>query len=131
VALESASIVRPGRQVTVITYGTMVWVAEAAANETGIDAEIIDLRSLWPLDLKTLVDSVHKTGRCVIVHEATRTSGFGAELTALMQEHCFYQLEAPIERVTGWDTPYPHAQEWAYFPGPTRVGEALKRTMEV
>jgi 2-oxoisovalerate dehydrogenase E1 component beta subunit len=131
VALESASIVRPGSQVTVITYGTMVWVSEAAANETGIDAEIIDLRSLWPLDMKTLVDSVHKTGRCVIVHEATRTSGFGAELTALMQEHCFYQLEAPIERVTGWDTPYPHAQEWAYFPGPTRVGEALKRTMEV
>ena len=65
-----------------------------------------------------LVSSVKKTGRCVVVHEATRTSGFGAELTALVQEHCFYHLEAPIERVTGWDTPYPHAQEWAYFPGP-------------
>jgi 2-oxoisovalerate dehydrogenase E1 component beta subunit len=131
VPLESAAIVRPGSQVTIITYGTMVWVSETAANETGIDAEIIDLRSLWPLDLKTLVDSVHKTGRCVIVHEATRTSGFGAELAALMQEHCFYHLEAPIERVTGWDTPYPHAQEWAYFPGPERVGEALKRAVEV
>ncbi len=130
VPLESASIYRPGSQLTVITYGTMVWVSEAAANETDIDAEIIDLRSLWPLDLKTIVDSVKKTGRCVIVHEATRTSGFGAELAALVQEHCFYHLEAPIERVTGWDTPYPHAQEWAYFPGPQRVGEAFKRTVE-
>ena len=130
VPLESAAVIRPGSQLTVITYGTMVWVSEAAASETGIDAEIIDLRSIWPLDLKTIVDSVKKTGRCVIVHEATRTSGFGAELAALVQEHCFYHLEAPIERVTGWDTPYPHAQEWAYFPGPQRVGEAFKRVME-
>jgi 2-oxoisovalerate dehydrogenase E1 component beta subunit len=130
VPLESASVIRPGSQLTVITYGTMVWVSEAAAAETGIDAEIIDLRSIWPLDLKTLVDSVKKTGRCVIVHEATRTSGFGAELAALVQEHCFHHLEAPIERVTGWDTPYPHAQEWAYFPGPQRVGEAFRRTVE-
>jgi len=130
VPLESASVIRPGSQLTVIAYGTMVWVSEAAAAETGIDAEIIDLRSIWPLDLKTIVESVKKTGRCVIVHEATRTSGFGAELAALVQEHCFYHLEAPIERVTGWDTPYPHAQEWAYFPGPQRVGEAFKRAME-
>ena len=65
----------------------------------------------------------------MIVHEATRTSGFGAELMSLVQEHCFYHLEAPIERVTGWDTPYPHALEWDYFPGPARVGEALKRAM--
>ena len=129
VPLESASVIRPGSQLTVIAYGTMVWVSEAAAAETGIDAEIIDLRSIWPLDLKTIVESVKKTGRCVIVHEATRTSGFGAELAALVQEHCFYHLEAPIERVTGWDTPYPHAQEWAYFPGPQRVGEAFKRTV--
>ena len=129
VPLESAAVVRPGAAVTVLAYGTMVWVAEAAAQETGIDAEIIDLRSLWPLDLPTLVESVQKTGRCVIVHEATRTSGFGAELAALVQEHCFYHLEAPIERVTGWDTPYPHAQEWAYFPGPARVGAALKRAV--
>ena len=127
VPLESAKIRRPGKDVTVIAYGTMVWVAEAAVNETGIDAEIIDLRSIWPLDLATVVESVEKTGRCVIVHEATRTSGFGAELVSLVQENCFYALEAPIERVTGWDTPYPHAQEWAYFPGPERVAEALQR----
>ena len=130
VPLDKAAVFRPGKAVTVLTYGTMVWVSEAAAREAGIDAEIIDLRSLWPLDLDTIVESVKKTGRCVVVHEATRTSGFGAELTALVQEHCFYQLEAPIERVTGWDTPYPHAQEWAYFPGPSRVAEALKRAVE-
>jgi 2-oxoisovalerate dehydrogenase E1 component beta subunit len=130
VPLESAAVCRPGRDLTVLTYGTMVFVSEAAARESGIDAEIIDLRSLWPLDLATLVASVKKTGRCVVVHEATRTSGFGAALVALMQEHCFYHLEAPIERVTGWDTPYPHALEWAYFPGPARVAAAFRRAME-
>ena len=98
--------------------------------ETGIDAEVIDLRTLLPLDLDTIVASVKKTGRCVIVHEATLTSGFGAELAALVQEHCFYHLQAPIARVTGWDTPYPHAQEWDYFPGPARVGQALRDVME-
>jgi len=130
VPLDSASIYRQGKDLTVLTYGTMVYVSEAAASETGVDAEIIDLRSIWPLDLETLVASVRKTRRCVVVHEATRTSGFGAELVALIQEHCFWHLEAPIERVTGWDTPYPHAQEWAYFPGPARVGAAMKRAME-
>jgi 2-oxoisovalerate dehydrogenase E1 component beta subunit len=130
VPLESAAVFRPGNDLTVLTYGTMVFVTEAAARESGTDAEIIDVRSLWPLDLDTIVASVQKTGRCVIVHEATRTSGFGAELAALVQEHCFYHLEAPIERVTGWDTPYPHAQEWAYFPGPARVAAAFKRALE-
>lgn len=130
VPLGKANITRPGNDVTVLAYGTMVWVAEAAAKETGVDAEVIDLRSLVPLDVETIVASVQKTGRCVIVHEATRTSGFGGELSALVQEECFYHLEAPILRVTGWDTPYPHAQEWDYFPGPARVGEALKQVME-
>jgi 2-oxoisovalerate dehydrogenase E1 component beta subunit len=130
VPLETAAIVRPGADLTVLAYGTMVFVSEAAAAESGVDAEIIDLRSLWPLDLPAIVASVKKTGRCVIVHEATRTSGFGAELAALVQEHCFYHLEAPIERVTGWDTPYPHAQEWSYFPSPARVAAAFQRAME-
>ena len=85
---------------------------------------------LLPLDLETIEASVRKTGRCVIVHEATLTSGFGAELSALVQETCFYHLEAPITRVAGWDTPYPHAQEWDYFPGPARVGRALLEAME-
>ena len=130
VPLDSAAVFRPGSDLTVLTYGTMVFVAEAAAAESGIDAEIVDLRSLWPLDLAAIVTSVKKTGRCVVVHEATRTSGFGAELVALVQEHCFYHLEAPVERVTGWDTPYPHALEWAYFPGPDRVATAYRRVME-
>jgi 2-oxoisovalerate dehydrogenase E1 component beta subunit len=64
------------------------------------------------------------------LHEATQTGGFGAELTALIQEHCFYHLEAPIERIAGWDTPYPHAHEWAYFPSPKRVAAAYQRVME-
>jgi 2-oxoisovalerate dehydrogenase E1 component beta subunit len=130
VPLDSAALLRAGADVTVLAYGTMVYVSEAAALESGVDAEIIDLRSLWPLDLERIVGSVKKTGRCVVVHEATRTSGFGAELVSLVQEHCFYHLEAPIERVTGWDTPYPHALEWAYFPGPARVAAALRRVME-
>ncbi len=130
VPLGKAEARRQGSAVTVLTYGTMVHVAEAAAQETAIDAEIVDLRTLLPLDLDSIVASVSKTGRCVVVHEATLTSGFGAELAALVQEHCFYHLEAPVARVTGWDTPYPHAQEWDYFPGPSRVGEALVRTME-
>jgi 2-oxoisovalerate dehydrogenase E1 component beta subunit len=129
VELGCATVRRPGNDLTALAYGTMVHVVEAAAAETGIDAEIIDLRTLLPLDTATIEASVKKTGRCVIVHEATRTSGFGAELSATVQELCFYHLEAPIERVTGWDTPYPHAQEWDYFPGPARVGAAFRRVM--
>ena len=130
IPIGKAEIRRPGSVVTVVAYGTMVHVALAAAEETGVDAEVIDLRSLLPLDLDTIVQSVKKTGRCVVVHEATLTSGFGAEVVSLIQEHCFYSLEAPVVRVTGWDTPYPHAQEWDYFPGPARVGRALKEVME-
>src|ERR1700729_3701615 len=129
VPLGKAAIRRAGSAVTVLAYGTMVYVAEAAAAETGIDAEIIDLRTLLPYDLDTIVASVEKTGRCVVVHEATLTGGYGAELAALVQENCFYSLEAPIVRVTGWDTPYPHAQEWDYFPGPARIGRALLETV--
>lgn len=130
VALGKAAVVREGGAISLLAYGTMVHVCLAAAEESGIDAEVIDLRSLVPLDIETIVASVQKTGRCVIVHEATRISGFGAELSAVVQEHCFWHLEAPIERVTGWDTPYPHAFEWHYFPGPARVIEAMRRAME-
>ena len=129
VPLGTSAIRREGAALTILAYGTMVHVAMTAAAETGIDAEIIDLRTLLPLDLSAIQASVRKTGRCVIVHEATLTSGFGAELAALVQETCFYHLEAPIVRVAGWDTPYPHAQEWDYFPGPGRVGRALLETM--
>jgi 2-oxoisovalerate dehydrogenase E1 component beta subunit len=130
VPLGKAATVREGKDLTILAYGVMVHVALAAAADTGIDAEVIDLRTLVPVDIEAIEASVKKTGRCVIVHEATRTSGYGAELSALVQENCFYHLEAPIERVTGWDTPYPHAFEWDYFPGPKRVGEAMRRAMK-
>ena len=127
--IGKAATAREGSDVTILAYGTMVYVAIAAAEEAGIDAEVIDLRTLVPLDTDAIKTSVEKTGRCVIVHEATRTSGFGAELMSVVQELCFYSLEAPVVRVTGWDTPYPHAQEWDYFPGPTRVIENLRKVM--
>jgi len=127
VPLGKARIVRAGEAVTVLAYGTMVHVAREVAERLGIDAEVIDLRTLVPLDIETIEASVTKTGRCMVLHEATRTGGFGAELAALVQERCFYALEAPVERVTGFDTPYPHSLEWAYFPGPVRIGEAYAR----
>jgi 2-oxoisovalerate dehydrogenase E1 component beta subunit len=130
IPIGKANVVREGEALTILAYGTMVHVAIAAAAEAGIDAEIIDLRTLVPIDIETIVQSVEKTGRCVIVHEATRTSGFGGELSALVQEHCFYKLEAPIERVTGYDTPYPHSQEWEYFPTPPRIIKAMRRVLE-
>jgi 2-oxoisovalerate dehydrogenase E1 component beta subunit len=130
IPLGQASIVEEGAEVTILAYGTLVHVARAAAVEQGVDAEIIDLRTLLPLDVAAIAQSVTKTGRVVIAHEATRTSGFGAELSAQVQECCFDFLEAPVTRVTGWDTPYPMGQEWAYFPGPERVGRAIAAVME-
>jgi 2-oxoisovalerate dehydrogenase E1 component beta subunit len=130
VRLGKAKVVREGEALTVLAYGTMVHVALAAVEENKIDAEVIDLRTLVPLDIETIEESVKKTGRCLVVQEATKTSGFGAELAALVQERCFYHLEAPVDRVTGWDTPYPHAYEWVYFPGPIRMKNALKKVLE-
>lgn len=130
VELGNADIVREGEACTVVTYGTLVHVAEAACEASGVDAEIIDLRTLVPYDIETIAKSVNKTGRVVVAHEAPRTSGFGAELAAQIQEECFYALEAPIFRLTGWDTPYPHAHEWAYFPTRDRFVRALKTVTE-
>ena len=130
VPIGKAQIVRAGADVTLLVYGTMVHVAEAAVRLAGVDAEIIDLRTLVPLDVDTIRESVCRTGRCVVAHEATRFGGFGAELMATVQEECFWHLKAPIQRVAGWDTPYPHAFEWDYFPGPARVAGALKLVME-
>ena len=131
VPLGEAEIVREGSELTIITYGTLVHVAIAAAEEVGVDAEIIDIRSIAPLDTDTLADSVNKTGRCVIAHEATRFAGFGAEIAARIQKDCFYNLEAPIARIAGWDTPYPHAFEWQYFPGKKRLVAGIRNMMEV
>jgi 2-oxoisovalerate dehydrogenase E1 component beta subunit len=130
VPLGKAAVVREGEALTVIAYGTMVWVTLAAIEAAGIDAEVIDLRTIVPVDIETITESVKKTGRCVVVHEPTRTGGFGAELSALIQERCFYHLEAPVQRATGFDTPYPHSLEWAYFPGPVRLGTAFSKAME-
>lgn len=130
VPIGKANVIEQGSDVTIVTYGTMVHVAQAAAKAADVDAEIIDVRSLLPLDIDTIAESVSKTGRCVIAHEATRFCGYGAELSASIQEHCFYALEAPILRVTGWDTPYPHAFEWDYFPGQKRFINALERVLE-
>ena len=130
VPLGKAAIVREGSAVTVLAYGTMVHVAKAGIADSGVDAELIDLRSIVPLDIDTIVESVRKTGRCIILHEASRFGGFGGELSALVQERCFYYLESKVERVAGWDTPYPHAFEWDYFPGPNRLAKALAACME-
>jgi 2-oxoisovalerate dehydrogenase E1 component beta subunit len=130
VPIGKAEIVRKGTDVTVLTYGTLVHVAEAAAQKAKVDAEIIDIRTMVPLDVDTICTSVKKTGRCVIAHEATGFSGFGAELSATIQEQCFWSLLAPIERVTGWDTPYPHVFEWDYFPGQARIIAAFTAVME-
>jgi len=130
VPIGKSAVARTGSELTIITYGTLVHVAEAAARREDVDAEIIDVRTLAPLDIETLADSVCKTGRCLIAHEATRYSGLGAELAATIQEECFYNLEAPIERVAGWDTPYPHAFEWQYFPGQKRLAAGIRKVME-
>ena len=130
VPIGEADIVQEGSELTIVTYGTLVHVATAAAEATEVDAEVIDVRSMSPLDVTTLTDSVKKTGRCLIAHEATRFGGYGAELVATIQKDCFYHLEAPIARVAGWDLPYPHAFEWQYFPGKKRMVAGIRRVME-
>ena len=134
IPLGEARVARAGTDLTILAYGTMVHVIESTLDELPegerVSAEVIDLRTLVPLDIKTIEASVKKTGRCLVVHEATRTSGFGAELAALVQERCFGSLEAPVLRATGFDTPYPHSLEWAYFPGPVRIREALRQIMK-
>jgi 2-oxoisovalerate dehydrogenase E1 component beta subunit len=131
IPLGKASLVEEGDELSIITYGTMVHVAQAAVHKAGISADIIDVRSLAPLDVETLKKSVEKTGRCLVTHEASRFSGYGAELVATVQEECFWHLQAPIERVAGWETPYPHAFEWDYFPAQDRIIASINKIMEV
>jgi pyruvate dehydrogenase E1 component beta subunit len=131
VALSTASVVRTGSDVTVLAWGAMLYEAIAAADDAsraGVDCEIIDLRTLWPLDLDTVVASVEKTGRLVVVHEAPQTCGFGAELVALVTERAFVHLEAPPARVCGFDTPFPYALEMEYLPLARRILPALLET---
>ncbi len=129
VPIGKAKVTREGSQVTVLAWGAMWHEADLAVREAaaaGIDCELIDLRSLQPLDVDAIVASVDKTGRAVVVHEAPRTCGFGAELSALLQERCFLRLEAPITRVTGFDTPFPYTLENEYLPRAPRILKALR-----
>ena len=131
VPFGEARTVREGTDVSVFAYGAMVPPAMEAAESVGrdgISAEVIDLRSLVPLDEDAVVASVEKTGRAVIVHEAARFCGYGAELAALLGERALYSLKAPIARVTGYDTPFPYALEQVYLPGADRIEAALRAT---
>ena len=131
VPLGEAKVVRAGEQVTCLAWGAMLYEAFTAAEEVskeGVDVEVIDLRTLWPLDIETITSSVKKTGRVVIVHEAPRTCGFGGELVALITERAFVHLEAPPVRVTGWDTPFPLTHEREYLPLAHRIAPALLET---
>ena len=130
IPLEQANVVMEGTDCTVIAWGTMVHICQQAINDRGVSCDLIDLQTLVPWDRDTVVSSVKKTGRCVIVHEAPKTSGFGAEMSASIQERCFYHLESPITRVTGWDTPFPHTTEWDYIPSTERISKAIRATQE-
>jgi pyruvate/2-oxoglutarate/acetoin dehydrogenase E1 component len=132
VPLGKARIAREGSDVTLIAYGAMVQVCERAAGLLGDDAscEIVDIRSLRPLDEETILSSVAKTGRAVIVHEAPRTAGFGAELAALIAEKAIFDLQGPVLRVTGYDVPYPYwTIEDAYVPSADRVAAAVRKLL--
>jgi 2-oxoisovalerate dehydrogenase E1 component beta subunit len=130
-----AAIRRTGADVTVVTYGglveTALRAADLGAGSRGWDVEVVDLRSLNPLDFDTVADSVRKTGRAVVLHEGPRTLGFGAELAARISEELFYDLEAPVLRATGFDTPYPPARlEKLWLPGPDRLLDCIEKTLE-
>jgi pyruvate dehydrogenase E1 component beta subunit len=130
--LSAARVVAEGGDATVVTYGPLVRTcveASVAAGEDGRALEVIDLRSLSPLDTGTVAASVRKTGRCVVVHEAPVTAGLGAEIAARVTEECFYHLEAPVLRVGGFSTPYPPSRiEEHYLPDLDRVLDAVDRT---
>jgi len=126
VPLGQARIAREGSDVTLIAYGAMVPVCEQAADALDVSCEIVDIRSLRPLDERAILASVAKTGRVVIVHEAPRTAGFGAELAALIAERAIFDLQGPVLRVTGYDVPYPYwTIEDAYMPSVERVVAAV------
>jgi pyruvate dehydrogenase E1 component beta subunit len=130
VPLGKARVAREGRDVTLIGYGGMVPVALAAAEELDASAEVIDVRSLKPLDEETLLGSVAKTGRAVIVQEAPRVAGFGAEIAAVLAEKAMLDLRGPVLRVTGYDAPFPFwSLEDEYLPTPVRVVEAVERVL--
>ncbi|MDE2926962.1 MAG: alpha-ketoacid dehydrogenase subunit beta [Acidobacteriota bacterium] len=134
VELGQASVVREGLDVTVAAYGAMLHncleAAEQSEEEEGISCEVVDLRTLMPFDVETVLSSVRKTGRLVIVHEAPRTCGFGAELAATVGEKALLHLQAPVTRITGFDTPFPYAREEDYLPGIERIRNGFREIVE-
>ncbi len=133
VPIGKAKIAREGRDVSIFAYGAMLHVAlEAAeaAKKNGVEAEVIDLRTLVPLDIDLVLASVQKTGRVIIVHEAPKTSGFGAEISAQIAERAIEYLKGPILRVTGYDTPFPYTLEEYYLPSVPRVLKAIDKIMQ-
>jgi pyruvate dehydrogenase E1 component beta subunit len=131
VPIGKANVVRQGEQVTLVTWGAMLYEALDAANKAaaeGVSVEVIDLRTLWPLDIETVVASVKKTGRVVVVHEAPKTCGLGGEIVSLINEKAFLHLEAPPKRVCGFDTPFPYTLENEYLPLSHRILPALLET---
>jgi 2-oxoisovalerate dehydrogenase E1 component beta subunit len=130
--LHASRVLRPGTDVTMVAYGPMVRTcldAAAAAEEDGRSIEVIDLRTISPLDLGPVYESIRRTGRCVVVHEAPSNLGIGAEVAARVTEKCFYSLEAPVLRVTGFDTPYPASRlEEDFLPDLDRVLDAVDRS---
>lgn len=131
--MSSARVAKPGRDMTLVTYGPMVRTcleAAAAAEAEGIDIEVIDLRSLSPLDVDTVTDSVRRTGRCVVAHEASVVLGMAAEVAAVVTEHCFFELQSPVLRVGGFHAPYPPSRlESHYLPDLDRVLHAVDQAM--
>lgn len=133
IPLGQAEVSRPGKEITLIGWSAQhhqnMQAAEELAKEQGIDVEVINLRTLNPLDVNAIACSVQKTGRCVIAHEAPKTMGFAAEISSIIMERCFLSLEAPIARCCGYDTPFPHTLEKEYLPDAYRVKEALLKTL--
>ena len=131
IPIGEAKVVQEGEHVTVVAWGAMLFEAIAAAQdvaEQGVSVEVIDLRTLWPIDIDTIVESVKKTGRVVVVHEAPKACGFGAEILQMINEKAFLHLEAPPTRVTGYDTPFPYTLENEYLPLQHRITPALLET---
>lgn len=133
VPLGKAAVVREGKEATLLAYGAMLHTVKEAVDtiekEDGVSCEVIDLRTLMPLDTETIMESVKKTGRAVVVHEAPKTCGFGAELISLINEKAFLHLQAPPVRVTGFDTPFPYTLEHEYLPDVGRIQEAVQQVM--
>lgn len=129
IPLSVAEITRRGTDVTLLGWGAQVHVLEQVAADAqkiyGINCEVIDLRTIMPWDIKSVTDSVRKTGRLIIAHEASITGGFGAEIAATVQQDCFLSLHAPVQRVCGFDTPFPLSQEAIYVPNRNRCLEAV------